>query len=76
MKILPLPNGSRLSCGRSAGGRKEVERQTRRLVGEATQFFPTWVRPPVFKRMLGSASQIFRPWEPRLARQRLGVLND
>src|ERR1043166_7545746 len=41
-----LPNGSRLSCGRSAGGRKEVERQTKRLVGEATQFFPTWVRPP------------------------------
>src|SRR5207253_1006490 len=35
-----LPNGSRLSCGRNARGRKEVERQTKRLAGEATQFFP------------------------------------
>src|SRR4029077_6290566 len=28
------PNGSRLSCGRSAGGRKEVEPQTKRLASE------------------------------------------
>src|SRR6266480_2543444 len=34
------PNGSRLSCGRTAQGRKEVERQRTRLAGEATQFFP------------------------------------
>src|SRR5438876_340416 len=34
------PNGSRLSCGRSARGRKELERQTKRLAGEATQFSP------------------------------------
>src|SRR6184192_96447 len=31
------PNGSRLSCGRNARGRKAVEWQTKRLVGEATQ---------------------------------------
>src|SRR2546430_11509745 len=34
------PNGSRLSCGRNACRRKEVEPQTKRLAGEATQFFP------------------------------------
>src|SRR5207244_2064522 len=34
------PNGSRLSCGRNARGRKAAERQTKRLAGEATQFFP------------------------------------
>ena len=34
------PNGSRLSCGRTARGRKELEPQTRRLASEATQFFP------------------------------------
>ena len=39
------PNGSRLSCGRSARGRKAVERQTTRLAGEATQFLPTCERP-------------------------------
>ena len=38
--VLP-PNGSRLSCGRKARTRKAVERQIKRLVGEATQFFPT-----------------------------------
>src|SRR6266487_793174 len=32
------PNGSRLSCGRNAWRRKAVERQTKRLGGEATQF--------------------------------------
>jgi len=36
-----LPNGSRLSCGRNARGRKAAERQTKRLAGEATQFLPT-----------------------------------
>src|SRR5881275_3133813 len=40
-----LPNGSRLSCGRNARGRKEPERQTHRLAGEATQFLPTCERP-------------------------------
>src|SRR2546430_2331117 len=35
-----LPNGSRLSCGRNARGRKAVEPQTKRLASEATQFFP------------------------------------
>jgi hypothetical protein len=38
-------NGSRLSCGRHARGRKELEQQIKRLVGEATQFFLTWERP-------------------------------
>src|SRR6266480_4637045 len=38
------PNGSRLSCGRDAGGRKVVERQTERLAREGTQFFPTCER--------------------------------
>src|SRR5882762_5711386 len=33
------PNGSRLSCGRNARWRKEMEAQTKRLAGEATQFF-------------------------------------
>jgi hypothetical protein len=40
-----LPNGSRLSCGRPARGRKEFERQTKRLASEATQFLPTCERP-------------------------------
>ncbi len=40
-----LPNGSRLSCGRNPRGRKVVERQTKRLGGEATPFFPTCERP-------------------------------
>ncbi len=34
------PNGSRLSCGRSARGRKAMEPQIKRLASEATQFFP------------------------------------
>ena len=33
------PNGSRLSCGRSARGRKQLELQTKRPASEATQFF-------------------------------------
>jgi len=37
--LLP-PNGSRLSCGRKAHGRKAVERKIRGLSGEATQFLP------------------------------------
>jgi len=41
-----LSNGSRLSCGRNARGRKETEPQTKRLASEATQFFPTCERPP------------------------------
>src|SRR5882724_1713316 len=39
-----LPNGPRLSCGRNARGRKAVERQTKRLTSEATQFFPPGAR--------------------------------
>jgi len=35
-----VPNGPRLSCGRNACGRKVVGPQTKRLAGEATQFFP------------------------------------
>src|SRR6266487_3042090 len=34
------PNGSRLSCGRNARRRKALERQTKRLASEGTQFFP------------------------------------
>jgi len=37
-----LPNESRLNCGRNGGGRKELERQTKRLAS--------------FKRMLGSSA--------------------
>ena len=40
------PNGSRLSCGRRAHGRKAVEPQIKRLASEATQFLPTCERPP------------------------------
>src|SRR6266550_5553578 len=36
-----LPNGSRLSCGRKAWGRKVVGPQTKGLDGERTQFFLT-----------------------------------
>jgi len=43
--MVPLSNGSRLSCGRNARGRKAVERQIKRLASEATQFFPP-ERPP------------------------------
>ena len=43
--VLP-PNGSRLSCGRNACGRKAVEPQIKGLASEATQFFPTGERPP------------------------------
>jgi hypothetical protein len=39
------PNGSRLSCGRNARGRKETDPQTKRLASEATQFFLTGERP-------------------------------
>src|SRR5947207_15312218 len=42
---VPPPNGSCLSCGRNARRRKAVERQTKRLAGEGTQFFPTGERP-------------------------------
>ncbi len=45
-KCLPRPNGSRLSCGRNARGRKAAERQTKRLASEAIQLFPTCERPP------------------------------
>jgi hypothetical protein len=41
----PLPNGSRLSCGRNADGRKELEQQTKRLASEGTQLFLTGERP-------------------------------
>ena len=39
-RVSLLPNGSRLSCGRDARGRKEAESLIE-LVGEATQFLPT-----------------------------------
>src|SRR5690349_16843739 len=52
------PNGSRLSCGRSARWRKAVDRQTSRLAGESTQFFPTCERP--------AASSACRPHAPHL----------
>jgi len=39
------PNGSRLSCGRTARGRKELEPQTKTRAREATQFLPTCERP-------------------------------
>src|SRR5207248_7457462 len=42
----PRPNGPRLSCGRNARGRKELEPQRKRLASEATQFLPTCERPP------------------------------
>jgi len=45
-KVEGQPNGSRLSCGRRARGRKEVELQTKRLAGEPTQVFLTCERPP------------------------------
>ena len=45
LRDLPLPNGSRLSCGRNARRRKAVEGQTKRLASEATQLFLTCERP-------------------------------
>src|SRR5213079_2257008 len=39
------PNGSRLSCGRNAHGRKAAQRQIKKLASEGTQFFPTGERP-------------------------------
>ena len=41
LRDLARANGSRLSCGRRTRWRKAVERQTKRLAGEATQFLPT-----------------------------------
>jgi len=35
-----LPNGSRLSCGRNAQRRKELERQRQRLASEANTILP------------------------------------
>src|SRR6266699_726158 len=51
------PNGSRLSCGRNVRRRKTVQRQKKRLVGEATQFLRTCERPGTFKRLLDGPSQ-------------------
>ena len=45
LNLMSPPNGSRLSCGRNARRRKAVERQTKRLASEATQFLPTGERP-------------------------------
>src|SRR2546430_3906056 len=53
------PNGSRLSCGRNARRRKEVEPQTKRLAGEATQFFPQEA-PVSFKRLLGGSGTVIQ----------------
>src|SRR5207247_9356842 len=39
------PNGSRLSCGPSARGRKKLEQQKQRLAREAEQFLLTCERP-------------------------------
>src|SRR6266550_4629226 len=58
LKGLP-PNGSRLSCGRNARRRKEVEPQTKRLAGEATQFFPQEA-PVSFKRLLGGSGTVIQ----------------
>jgi len=44
------PNGSRLSCGRNADGRKAAE-WPMEPAGEGTQFFP--LEPASFKRLLG-----------------------
>jgi hypothetical protein len=55
-KVGWLANESRLSCGRRARRRKAVERQTQRLAGEATQFFPQ-----------GQAS--VKTWQLQLVRQ-------
>src|SRR5207248_2522296 len=53
MAFMAPPNGSRLSRGRNARRRKAVDRQRKRLAGEATQFFPH-ERPAASKRLLGS----------------------
>src|SRR2546430_17441388 len=50
-RIVRPPNGSRLSCGRNARRRKELEPQTKRLASEATQFFPTIGRPSGTERV-------------------------
>jgi hypothetical protein len=47
------PNGSRLSCGRGARGRKAVQPEKKRLAGEATATLPYLRAPGSFKRMLG-----------------------
>ena len=40
-----LPNGSRVSCGRTPRGRKAME-PLMEVAGEATEFLPTCERPP------------------------------
>ncbi len=48
-----LPNGSRLSCGASAGGRKRPA--LRYELARAQTFVPLRAGPASFKRLLGSA---------------------
>ena len=48
-----LPNGSRLSCGRNAGGRKAAERADKKA-GQRGNAIPPYLRAPdSFKRLLG-----------------------
>ncbi len=49
----PRPNGSRLSCGRNAGGSKVVEQQTKRPGQRGSAILPYLRAPGSFKRMLG-----------------------
>jgi len=51
--VMVLPNGSRLSCGRNAGGSKVVEQQTKRPGQRGSAILPYLRAPGSFKRMLG-----------------------
>jgi len=50
-----MPNGSRLSCGRNARGRKAVDRQKQRLARRANATLPYLCAPGSFMRWLGGA---------------------
>ena len=47
------PNGSRLSCGRHASRRTAGSSCCRYSSGAQMEFYPTWVAPGSFKRLLG-----------------------
>src|SRR5207237_95383 len=66
--LTPPPNGSRLSCGRRARGRKAVERQTKRVASEVTQFLPT-CEPRQLQAHVRPAADRGLPWA-RAAAQR------
>ena len=55
------PNGSRLSCGRSARGRKELEPQTKRAGQGDNATLPYLRAPGSFKRMSGGALLFSKP---------------